>query len=318
MNQFLQSVAWARFQESAGRKSIRTEGGAYGFVHALPLVGTYLYTPRWPLSGTGNDERRALLRSAEQAGCGWLRVEPETEAALVEWRQEPGVRIVKAPHDVQPRENLVIDITASEEDLMMRMKSKVRYNIRLAEKKGVRIIASRDRKYQEAFLDLIEATAKRQGILAHPKSYYEKMLATLPEEELSLYVAEYEGEAIAANIVLFSGDTATYLHGGTSDHHRETMAPFLLQWEQIKEAKRRGCSWYDFGGVNTQQTTDNKQQITNAWAGITRFKTGFAPGTETTLYPGCYDIIIDARKYRRYDRLRSLQRGVLVLRKFLR
>ena len=201
---------------------------------------------------------------------------------------------------------------------MMRMKSKVRYNIRLAEKKGVRIIASRDRKYQEVFFSLIEATAKRQGILAHPKSYYEKMFATLPEEELSLYVAEYEGEAIAANIVLFSGDTATYLHGGTSDHHRETMAPFLLQWEQIKEAKRRGCSWYDFGGVNTQQTTDNKQQITNAWAGITRFKTGFAPGTETTLYPGCYDIIINAGKYRLYDRLRSLQRGVSVLRKFLR
>lgn len=315
MNQFLQSAAWARFQESAGRKSIRTESGAHGFVHALPLVGRYLYTPRWPSVGTGADELHGLLHIAKQSGIGWIRIEPEAEAALAEWQQEAGVRIVKAPHDVQPRENLVIDISVSEGDLMMRMKSKVRYNIRLAEKKGVRIASTRDQKYQEAFLDLIEATAKRQGILPHPRDYYEKMLKTFPAAELVLYVAEYEGEILAANLVLFSGDTATYLHGGTSDRHREAMAPLLLQWEQIREAKRRGCRWYDFGGVKTEGGERNQE---NSWAGITRFKTGFSPETETTVYPGCYDIIIDAGKYRLYDRLRSLQRGVSLFRKFLR
>lgn len=318
MDRFLQTGSWARFQESVGRKSIRTESGAHGFVHALPLVGKYLYAPRWPSVGTGHEELRALLRSAEQAGCGWVRVEPETEALLTGWQQETGIQIVKAPHDVQPRENLVIDIAASEEDLMMRMKSKVRYNIRLAEKKRVRILAARDQKYQEAFFGLIEATAKRQGILPHPRSYYEQMLAAFPEAELTLYVAEYEGEILAANLVLFFGDTATYLHGGTSDRHREAMAPLLLQWEQIREAKRRGCRWYDFGGVKTGQTTGNEHQTTNAWAGITRFKTGFAPETRTTVYPGCYDIIIDAGKYQLYNRFRSLQRGVSFLKKFLR
>lgn len=311
MDQFLQTESWARFQESAGRPSLRIGGRAFGFVHVLPLVGKYLYTPRWPFATTESEERRELLDIAQRSNCGWVRVEPETEAALAGWQQDASVRIVKAPHDVQPRENFVIDISVPEEELLARMKSKVRYNVRLAEKKGVRIRATRETKYREDFFNLIEATAKRQGILAHPRGYYEKMIETFPEEQLSLYIAEYEGETLAANLVLFSGDTATYLHGGTSDHHREVMAPVLLQWEQIRGAKRRGCRWYDFGGVSMQTELA-------AWAGITRFKTGFSPETKTTVSPGCYDIIINPRRYRLYSRLRSLQRGLSILRKFLR
>lgn len=311
MDQFLQTKDWARFQEVAGRPSLSIAGRAFGLVHSLPLVGKYLYTPRWPLADTGREEMRELLSVAEQAGCGWIRIEPETQEVLDQWKAETGVQIVKAPHDMQPRENLVIDVTVSEEELLSRMKSKVRYNVRLAEKKGVRVLATREQKYQKAFFNLIEATADRQGIRAHPKNYYEKMLQVFPEEKLTLYAAEYEGEVLAVNLVLFSGDTATYLHGGTSDHHREVMAPVLLQWEQIQEAKRRGCHWYDFGGVSLQTELA-------AWAGITRFKIGFSPETKTVVFPGCYDIIIDDKRYRLYDRLRSLQRGLSIFRKFLR
>lgn len=324
MDQFLQTESWARFQESAGRKFICTESGVYGFVHTLPLVGSYLYFPKYPWKDISNFKFQIsqILTEARKRNISWIRVEPENESLLVELKEAYGKSLVKAPHDMQPRENLVIDITASEEELMMDMKSKVRYNIRLAEKKGVRILVTRDQSYQEVFFGVIEATAKRQGILAHSRSYYEKMFTVFPEEELTLYVAEYKGKVLAANLVLFSGDTATYLHGGTSDEYREAMAPFLLQWEQIREAKRRGCQWYDFGGVkteNSQQPTKNgEQKQENSWAGITRFKMGFSPATVPIVYPGCYDIILDAKKYWLYNRLRYLQIGLSVFRKFLK
>jgi len=94
------------------------------------------------------------------------------------------------------------------------MKPKTRYNIRLAEKRGVRVFATRDAKYQQAFLDLIEATAERKEIVPHPRSYYEHFFTAFPEAVCQLFIAEYEGSVIAANLLIIFGGRAIYLHGG--------------------------------------------------------------------------------------------------------
>lgn len=325
MDNFLQSKNWMRFQEASGRETVPIGDNANSFIYTLPVVGRYLYTPRFPDSGIADLMIDDLLASANKTGSGWARIEPETEEVLRIWKQSvfdreknTGIRLVKAPHDMQPREVLVVDISKAEKDLLSEMKAKTRYNIRLAEKKGVRIFSTREKKYQEAFFELIEATAKRQNILPHPKSYYEKMLSVFSEEDLSLFVAEFEGYVLAANLILFSGDTATYLHGGTSDVRREMMAPVLLQWEQMREAKRRGCRWYDFGGVRTLSSGEDRLSGTNAWEGITRFKLGFSPDTPTKIFPGCYDVVIDRKRYGLYLRLRFVQRNLSILRKFFR
>lgn len=325
MDNFLQSKNWMRFQEASGRDTVPIGDNANGFIYTLPVVGRYLYTPRFPDSGIVDLMIDDLLTSANKTGSGWVRIEPETEEVLRIWKQSvfdreknTGIRLVKAPHDMQPREVLVVDILKDEKDLLSEMKAKTRYNIRLAEKKGVRIFSTRKKKYQEALFELIEATAKRQNILPHPKSYYEKMLSVFSEEDLSLFVAEFEGYVLAANLILFSGDTAIYLHGGTSDVHREMMAPVLLQWEQMREAKRRGCRWYDFGGVRTPSSGEDQLSGINAWEGITRFKLGFSPDTPTKIFPGCYDVVIDRKRYGLYLHLRFLQRNLSILRKFFR
>ncbi len=234
-----------------------------------------------------------------------MRVEPGTEAIrdeILRLAQNDKLKTVKASHDMQPRETFVIDISKDEDMLLAEMKSKTRYNIRLAEKKGVRVFLSNNERFRKAFVDLVTGTADRKGIVPHPRKYYEKMLETLLGDTATLFVAEHESDILGVNLMVFHDGTATYLHGGSADVKREYMAPFLLQWEAIREAKRRGCTRYDFGGIRTvssQQSAVNKKQSTsnNGWEGITRFKIGFSPATEPIVFPGCYDIVLSPARY---------------------
>ena len=299
--EFLQSSEWLRLQEATGKSVVPFEEGdfvANGIVHSLPLVGKYLYIPRGPRqsndqspNSTFQKNIQKLVEEAKEKKMKWVRIEPETEEILEAIKTTVSERVVSAPHDMQPREIFKIDISKTEEELLAGMKPKTRYNIRLAEKRGVRVYETREAKHIEAFLGLITATSGRKGITSHPKSYYEKFFQVLPREMCRLFVAEYQGEIIAANLVMFSA-----------------MAPYLLQWEQIKVAKEEGYHRYDFGGIQSHSEIKNQKSKINSWGGITKFKTGFSPSTPPIVFPGSYDIILDSRGYLLYDGLRHLQK----------
>ncbi len=307
--------------------------------HVLPIVGKYLYSPRGPvvsiekkefsIASSQFSEKTQILFCAEQTkkgmqelldlakreNAGWIRIEPKNEESLELIRESISVKnmsagrqVVRAPHDMQPKEVFVLDISKNEEQLLAEMKPKTRYNINLAKKKGVTIVKCQRsevtcQKYVDAFLDLTKEMAVRQGITAHPEKYYRKMIETLPAEMLKIYVAEYENQIIAANLMVFYDGRATYSHGASGAEYRNVMAPFLLQWQAILDAKASGCTSYDFGGV---KTTNNLQQTTNNWEGITNFKFGFSPNTKPIEFPGSYDIVVNPRKYAVY---RGLQRA---------
>jgi peptidoglycan pentaglycine glycine transferase (the first glycine) len=307
---FLQSEEWNKFQEAVGRKTYCITGEdlfASVIEHRLPVVGKYWYVPRGPIMQISNQIKISndkifkkideLIELSLKEKIGWIRIEPANEEILDAIRENieslrprrTGLKIQKAPHDMQPREIFVIDITKSEEQLLSEMKSKTRYNIRLAQKKEIKIIE--DRKYINEFLQLTKIMAKRQKIQAHPDEYYQKMIEIIPEDILKLYIAKYQDKIISANLVAFYGNTCTYLHGASDDDFRNVMAPFLLQWEQIQDAKSAGCEKYDFGGVKINCRTGK------SWTGVTRFKTGFAPNMEPIEFPGSWDIIINSNKY---------------------
>ena len=313
--EFLQSDEWKQFQEAAGHRAVLFESESllgYGITHSLPVAGEYVYFPRGPVFITNSQQpttnnAQKFIEKVEE-GIGWVRIEPGSEEELQVWQETFGEMMVKAPHDMQPREVFRIDISSSEEDLLVGMKPKTRYNIRLAEKRGVKVFETREAKYQEVFLDLISATASRKEITPHPKSYYSLFFSALPPEFCRLFIAEYEGKVLAANLMIFFGDTATYLHGGSSAEHRDVMAPYLLQWEQIRYAKSQGFKYYDFGGIKTSAEA-------GSWAGITRFKRGFSVLTEPFLFPGTYDIVLDSKRYFVYNLLRRLKESLLFFRK---
>ncbi|MFZ2188243.1 MAG: peptidoglycan bridge formation glycyltransferase FemA/FemB family protein [Candidatus Moraniibacteriota bacterium] len=328
--EFLQSNEWQKFQESVGRKTFHLSGENFWaniIEHKLPIVGKYFYIPRgpiFPISNfqfpilnqiqSSNDEiskgMQELFDLAKKNSAGWIRIDPASEEILKVIRENVQYEITKAPHDMQPKEIFVIDITKSEEELLVEMKAKTRYNIRLAEKKGVTANSEQriaNSKNVEEFLRLTSVMAKRQGIVAHPGSYYRKMLEMIPGDILRLYVAEFDGRVIAANLVVFYGDTCIYLHGASDDDSRSVMAPYLLQWKQIRDAKKKGYAKYDLGGISMNYELDTNVRITNKWQGITKFKTGFSPKTVPTSFPGSYDIILDNKKYLVYKILQKLK-----------
>ena len=332
---FLQSEYWKKFQAEWGSEthsvSSSDDGGklsAYASIitHTLPVAGKYFYVPRGPVVKISNFQfpifkqfLNDLIFNAKKNDAGWIRIEPNSgeEFELIRNNLPENIRTKKSAVDMQPREILILDISKSEKEILAGMKQKTRYNIKLSQKRGVsvKVISNFLRRggpiskqYIEEFLRLVKITSERDKITAHPESYYRKMFESIPSDVLKLYVAEYEGKIISANLMFFFGKTATYLHGASDNMHRNVMAPYLLQWQQISDAKKAGCMRYDLGGVKTNKISNFKFQISNSWSGITKFKTGFAPNVEPLRFPGCYDIILKLARYNLYRTLQKIKR----------
>jgi len=285
---FLQSNEWAEFQKSLSRMVWRVNGISI-VKHNLPFKKSYLYSPRLCFSSFGGQTRFKILLNkireiAKKENAIFFKAESQKqidENLLKKFGFRKG-------QNIQPDKTLILNITRPEKELLKEMHSKTRYNIRLAEKKRVEIRI--DNNKFESFWKLLEQTAKRDRFHAHPKEYYKKMLE-IPGVEL--FVAGYKNKIIAANIVVFYKKRAIYLHGASDYQYRNLMATYLLQWQQILEAKKRGCTEYDFCCI-----------VEKKWPGLTRFKKGFN-GKEVN-YPGAYDLVFQPAWYRAYKIARKI------------
>jgi len=187
---------------------------------------------------------------------------------------------VKMNDDNQPRHTLILNLEQEKEALLKNMHQKTRYNINLAKKKGVEIIVDNNR-FKE-FHELMKKTNARHEISTFADHYFEKILA-IPF--VKLYLAKYDNKVIAANIMVFYNGTATYLFGASDYEYRKIMAPHLLQWSAICNAKEQGLKKYDFWGAAPQDASGRE---TN-WGGFTRFKRGFLLDAKLTEYLGTYE-----------------------------
>ncbi|KPJ85452.1 hypothetical protein AMJ57_03105 [Parcubacteria bacterium SG8_24] len=332
---FLQSWGWSQFQEAVGRSVFRMRidaqaaGGAGGdtvgqflvVYHPLPLGRSYAYVPRGPvvLFGGDRDPRvyaytciRALQSAASRRHAVFTRVDLPFRRSgdVVSGSDLDDWGLIKA-RPVQPEDTMVVDLTQDEEGLLERLHQKTRYNLRLAAKKGVEI---RDTDYGNAhafrhdidlFWRLLDETAARQKFHTHSRNYYETMLDTLSPKKgnglgVRLRLAVYRGQAVAAVLLAEFGDTVTYLHGASAAVHREVMAPYLLHWDTMLEAKGRGLRRYDLWGT---APTDDPE---HPWAGITRFKKGFGGSLES--YLGSWELPVSRFWYSLYRNARRLLR----------
>ncbi len=204
----------------------------------------------------------------------------------------PAAVSVQAPDTVQ------LNLEQPRDRLFAAFGKKLRYNIRLADKKGVVISQSDD---IDAWYDMYYETHKRQGMGIHTRSYYQTVFKSWKREEgdaLRLYMASHEGDILAGIIVLEYGDMLTYLYGASSNIKRNYMASSLLQWQAICDAQDNGLKLYDLFGISP--TADPSHPL----YGLYRFKTSF--GGRVLHRPGCWDVPI---KPLTYQILSSLERA---------
>jgi len=294
-----QTQEWEQFQKALGHKTTRVD---QVLLLKLPLfLGMrYGYIPRGPFfpEGKKSDQfTKDLIQYAKKKKFVFVKIDPEAEL-------KPSKKIkAKKSHSSQPGNSLLLDLSLSEADLLKQMKRKGRYNISLAEKKGVLVKRAQNRdeqkKFGSIFSQLLAETTQRDEFSAHGENYYQTMLRELPMSEI--FVAFYEGKPLSAAICTFQKGRAIYYYGASSNTHRETMSPYLVQWEAIKEAKKRNCKTYDFLGIAPEDAPKDHH-----WKGITNFKTKF--GGTVVNYPQAQDLIFRPFWYQIYKMLKKIQK----------
>jgi len=296
-SQFLQAWQWGEFHQNLGSKVRRLVvkkgdnilAAASLIKKSLPMGKSYFYCPRGPIIDFRLpiellfDEIKEL---AKKENVMFMRFEPQAEVKSNKFR------IIKTL-DIQPSQTVILDLKNREDELLNAMHQKTRYNIRLAEKKGVEIVSASLDNFDD-FWKLMGETKERDNFRLHGIDYYQEMLK-LDNNFIKLFFAKYQNKNIATAIVSWFGDTVTYMHGASSDSNRNVMASYLLQWEIAREAKAKGFKHYDFYGIDGQK-----------WPGVTRFKKGFS-GKEVN-YPGTFDLVFDSGWYNVYKMIRKVRR----------
>ena len=297
---FLQSSAWADVQEAVGAQVLRYQESekclANVILRPLPFGRTAATIARGPIFSGSQDSLSNLLSAIKKTGAITLQTDPLTAS------MPPGA---KPFHARSPQTTLLLHLDQTEGGLLAAMHEKTRYNIRYAQRAGVTVRFGGAELFPHIW-ELLNTAATRDRFRTHPKHYYETMVRTLAgdpkntkETAAHIVLAEYQGAVIAGMILITFGKTATYLHGGSANEHRNVMAPHLLQWETIRMAKSWGYAAYDFWGIAPEGA------VHHPLAGVTRFKRGFGGTTwsapdswELPLHPAWYTIYALAQKIR--------------------
>lgn len=218
------------------------------------------------------------------------------EPRVREFRMNYGTsqwKLRKAPTDVLPCSTFLIDVDSYDDDLIMRMKAKTRYNIGLARRKGVKVREA-DPEQLQVMYDLYYQTAMRNGLTLNDIRHFESLLlagtkCNDADASVHMLMAEVEEKPVAGMFLVICGGRATYLYGASSDECRNYMGTYALQWAAIRKAREAGCSKYDMFGV--AQLPDPSHPM----YGLYRFKSGF--GGKLHHRQGCWDYPLEESIY---------------------
>jgi peptidoglycan pentaglycine glycine transferase (the first glycine) len=178
-----------------------------------------------------------------------------------------------------PRVTQCVDLNPSEDAILAQMKPKGRYNVRVAQRYGVSVVEDVSPQGIEDFLNIYDETFTRKNLDGLDHDYFQTLIPMLSASERgSVFFAEYQGARLATALVIYSGRTATYYHGGSRAIHRNVMAPYLLHFEIMRKAKFLGYQTYDLFGVTPES------EPSNTWTDFSVFKRKFG-GQEIHLVP---------------------------------
>jgi peptidoglycan pentaglycine glycine transferase (the first glycine) len=285
---FMQSIGWSKLKSdwiseiiAIGDDNGNITGAMKLLIRKLPGLGySLMYSPRGPVCDLHNPEILSLLfegakKAAKKYKAYTLRLDTDSENDDTEYlsiMKKLGFRSQnnsKNFEGIQPRFVFRLDIKGkNEEEMLQFFHQKTRYNIRLAEKKGVTVsIGGLDDV--ERFHEIMLETGIRDNFVIRPAAYFKKMLQCMGPKNSRLYLAHYDGKIVAGTLAVLYGNKCWYLYGASSNSYRNVMPNYLLQWEMIKWALAEGCEVYDFRGVSGDMNESNPLY------GLYKFKKGF-------------------------------------------
>lgn len=322
----LQCAAWGELKSAFGwqaeRVGLRAGGrlvaGALMLYRRLPLGFHLAYVPKGPLVDPEDEAACSALLNALHERCRvrravLLKLEPEAweGADGVAWTHvlQTEYGFISGTQSIQPRRTILVDLSGKESTILQRMKSKTRYNIRLAERKGV-CVHEGGAEDLAAFTRLMAATSERNAFGVHAPEYYERAYAAFaPRNMVRLFMATFEGQPIAGVMVFACGSRSWYAYGASGNEHRNKMPTYAVQWAAIRWARARGCRSYDLYGVpdEDEETLEAGFEKRNdgLW-GVYRFKRGFGGRVSRSI--GALDYVYHKPLYWLYRRALALRR----------
>lgn len=307
----LQSFEWGDLKAQSGWSPVRVIAEHDGKIvaaasllkRAIPKTKRcIMYAPRGPVLDTQNSELvdkfcAYLRKTAIAHGAILLKIDPpapiedaESAANLL----AAGFTPINAEGfgGTQPKCVMQLDLDKPIDEIFASFKEKWRYNIRLAERKGVTVNLDCTREDLPTFYALLKETAERDGFLVRNLKYFEDMWDLLvPPGYMRVALTYHDGKPIAGAVAYIFGDKAMYTYGASSNERRNVMPNHLMQWKMIQWAKESSCKWYDFRGVSPLKQNDGNDHL----AGLNRFKDGFSP--RFVEYIGEYDMVLSPSYY---------------------
>ncbi len=314
----LQTFEWGEFRKKTGVKVIRR-----GLLENDKVVSPYQITihqaPGFPYFigylPKGDLPSEELLDELNDIGktnkLSFIQLEPNVE--IGHWSMVDG-QLRSSFHPLFTKYTFILDLTKTEDEILKNMHQKTRYNVRLAQKKGVTVAIDNSDKAFKEYLKLTKETTKRQKFYAHGEDYHKLMWETLKSTivnnqpaspaggssivnfnklQAHLLKATYNKKILVTYILFTFKDTLYYPYGASSDENREVMASHLTMWEAIKFGKSLGLSKFDMWGA----ANNPNPKPSDPYHGFHRFKEGF--GAELTEFIGSYDLVINPLNYLR-------------------
>lgn len=301
MNSFLQTKVWARFKESTGWQAKQYQQ-FWSLSRILPFAQRLTYFPELPFTAS----------ALEMIENYRLRTEPSTFSRfefLEPWSASAAEQLIKlglhkSIEEVQPEYRQWIDISGSEEKLLEQMKPKGRYNIKVAKRHHLTTSFTSDPQEVSQFYRLYSFTAKRSQFAGRSEDYFQRLVATLKENQLGeVVIVSKDDQPLSAAIIVYWQGLASYLYGG-SGGDRSVMAPYWLHFQVMKRSKEKGCQLYDLLAVAPPEADNN-----HPYAGITRFKQQF--GGTTVRMLGSWDLVHRPLWYKIYLFIEKRRRKII-------
>lgn len=302
---FLQSWDWGEVNERDRSKIFRLGYfkdnklvGICTLIEEKAKRGNHLIVPGGPIIDWEDKKViklfvKSIKELASKERCWFIRVRPEILSIPKNLTLFSKLGFISAPMHLNAENTWILDISRSEEELLAGMRKTTRYLVRKGEKSDLAIEISKDSGLAKVLFDLQKETAVRHKFVGFPEKLFKNEIEIFTKDDNARVFLCKKGKGVLAiAIIIFYGDTAYYHFSGSVSGHNELPFSYFLQWQIIKEAKRRGIKYYNFWGIAPNSNPNHR------FAGVTLFKTGF--GGERIDWLHAHDLPISGKYWLTY------------------